>query len=82
MKNCAKYISQFGIILGCAFFGELARALIPVGIPACVYSIGALFFLLWTRVVKPEWIRETAYFLIFLFPLCFVAPTVGVVEHF
>lgn len=76
-----KYLSQFLIILGFTLAGEGLQRLIPLPIPASVYGLVLLFAALCFGLVKVEQVKETGSFLSSLLPLLFVAPTVGIVEH-
>lgn len=76
-----KYLSQFLIILGFTFLGEALQRIVPLPIPASVYGLALLFAALCFGLVKVEQVKETGGFLSSLLPLLFVAPTVGIVEH-
>ena len=76
-----KYLSQFCIILGFTLAGEALQRLIPLPIPASVYGLVLLFTALCTGVVKLKAVKEVGGFLTSILPLLFVAPTVGIVEH-
>jgi len=76
-----KYLSQFLIILGFTFLGEALQRLLPLPIPASVYGLVLLFLALCLGLVKPEQVKEVGGFLTSILPLLFVAPTVGIVEH-
>lgn len=76
-----KYLSQFLTILGFTFMGEALQRLIPLPIPASVYGLALLFGALCLKIVKLEQVKETGDFLRSLLPLLFVAPTVGISEH-
>ena len=76
-----KYLSQFLIILGFTFLGEALQRLIPLPIPASVWGLVLLLTALCTGLVKLEQVRETGGFLASILPVLFVAPTVGIVEH-
>lgn len=76
-----KYLSQFLTILGFTFLGEALQRIVPLPIPASVYGLALLFAALCFGLVKVEQVKETAGFLSSLLPLLFVAPTVGIVEH-
>lgn len=77
-----KYIKQVLIILAFTLAGELLAKAIPLPIPAAIYGFALLFAALCSGVLKPEAIDKTADFLIGLLPLLFVAPAVGILEHF
>lgn len=76
-----KYLSQFCIILGFTLTGEALQRLLPLSIPASVYGLVLLFLALCTGIVKVSQVKETGAFLTSILPLLFVAPTVGIVEH-
>ena len=76
-----KYLSQVCIILGFSLAGEALQRLLPLPIPASVYGLVLLFAALCTGVVKLEQVKEAGDFLKSLLPLLFVAPTVGIMEH-
>ena len=76
-----KYLSQFCIILGFTLTGEALQRLLPLSIPASVYGLVLLFLALCTGIVKVYQVKETGAFLTSILPLLFVAPTVGIVEH-
>lgn len=76
-----KYLSQFCIILGFTLVGEALQRLLPLPIPASVYGLVLLFAALCTGMVKLHQVKETGTFLISILPVLFVAPTVGIVEH-
>ena len=76
-----KYLSQFCIILGFTLAGEALQRLIPLPIPASVYGLVLLFTALCTGIVKLKHVKEAGGFLTSILPLLFVAPTVGIVEH-
>lgn len=76
-----KYLSQFLIILGFTLTGEALQRLLPVSVPASVYGLVLLFLALCTGIIKINQVRETGLFLTSLLPVLFVAPTVGIVEH-
>ena len=76
-----KYLSQFCIILGFSLVGEALQRLIPLPIPASVYGIVLLFGALCLKIVKIEQVKETGAFLAGIMPVLFVAPAVGIVDH-
>lgn len=76
-----KYLSQFCIILGFTFAGEALQRLLPVPVPASVYGLVLLFLALCTGLVKLEQVKDVGGFLASILPILFVAPTVGIVEH-
>lgn len=76
-----KYLSQFCIILGFTLAGEALGSLLPLPIPASVYGLVLLFAALCLGLVKLEQVKTVGNFLTSILPLLFVAPTVGIVEH-
>ena len=76
-----KYLSQFLIILGFTLLGEALQRLIPLPIPASVYGLALLFASLCLGLIKLEWVKEASEFLRSILSLLFVAPAVGIVEH-
>jgi len=76
-----KYISQFCIILGFTFGGEALQRLLPLPIPASVYGLVLLFVALCAGIIKLEQVKDAGGFLVSILPILFVAPTVGIVEH-
>ncbi len=75
-----RYIKQFGIILAVSFAGEILNAVIPLPIPASIYGLVLMLALLHTRMVRPEAVRRTAYFLIEIMPMMFIPAAVGLLE--
>ena len=76
-----KYLSQFLIILGFTLVGEALQRILPLPIPASVYGLVLLFAALCLKLVKVEDVEDAGAFLRSLLPLLFVAPTVGIAEH-
>lgn len=76
-----KYLSQFFIIMGFTFAGEALQRLIPLNIPASVYGLVLLLLALGLKIVKVEQVKTVGSFLTSILPILFVAPTVGIVEH-
>lgn len=76
-----KYIIQFEIILAISFVGEILNRLIPLPIPASIYGMIILFALLCTGAIKLSAVREAGKFLIFMMPLMFIAPGVGLLDN-
>lgn len=67
-----KYIFQFGIILAVTFMAELIYHVVPLPVPASIYGLGIMLFLLVTKIIKIEWVRESAKYLISIMPLMFI----------
>ncbi len=75
-----KLLKQFTIIILFSFLGEVLHALIPFPIPANIYGIMLLFFLLERKVLLIDDIREVSDFLIFIMPLLFIPSAVGLID--
>lgn len=75
-----KYISQFTIIIAISLVGEIMNRVIPLPIPASIYGMSILFTLLTTGVLKLSAVKETGKFLIYIMPVMFIPPTVGLIE--
>lgn len=72
MVQIMKYIRQFFIIMAVSFFGEVLKWLLPLPVPASIYGLVLLFLALYTKVLRPEQIEDTADFLIEIMPLMFI----------
>ena len=75
-----KYITQFTIIIAISLVGELLNRIIPLPIPASIYGMLILFTLLTTGALKLSAVKETGKFLIYIMPIMFVPPAVGLIE--
>ena len=78
--SALKLFKQFTIIIFLSFLGEILHALIPFPIPASIYGIMLLFFLLERKVLRIDDIREVSDFLIFIMPLLFIPSAVGLID--
>ncbi len=76
-----KYLPQFLIIMGFTLAGEALQRLLPLPIPASVYGLVLLFLALCLKIVKIEQVKAVGGFFVSILPLLFVAPAVGIVEH-
>lgn len=72
-----KYIRQLGIILLFSLVGDLCHELLPLPIPASIYGMVLLLLSFSLKLLKVESVKETGSFLVSLFPLLFIVPTVG-----
>lgn len=72
-----KYIRQFTIILLLTLSGELCHALLPLPLPASIYGMIMLIFAFMAKLLHVEAVKEAGDYLVFLLPMLFVAPTVG-----
>lgn len=75
-----KYVSQFAIIIVISLAGELMNNFIPLPIPASIYGMLILFLLLASGLLKLSAVKETGKFLVYLLPIMFVPPTVGLID--
>ena len=75
-----KLFKQFTIIIALSFIGEVLHALIPFPIPASIYGVLLLFLLLERKVLRLDDVEEVSSFLIFIMPLLFVPPAVGLID--
>lgn len=75
-----KYIGQFTIIITISLMGEILNKLIPLPIPASIYGMIILFTLLSTNLLRLSAVKETGKFLIYIMPIMFVPPTVGLMD--
>ena len=78
--SALKLFKQFTIIIFLSFLGEVLHTLIPFPIPASIYGITILFVLLERKVLQIDDIREVSDFLIFIMPLLFIPPAVGLID--
>ena len=77
-----KYIIQIGIISGISFVAEILHELLPLPVPASVYGLLLLLFLLLTGILKEEHIRDTADFMLSIMPLFFVPASVALITSY
>jgi len=76
------YLSQFFIILTIALIGEAFSYLIPLPIPASIYGILILLFLLTSGRLKLESVKAVSSFLIAMMPVMFIPAAVGLMDSF
>lgn len=72
-----KHIRQFLIILFISFLGEILRYMIPLPIPASIYGLVLMLFVLVTGIVRLDWVHDTGQFLIEIMPVMFIPAAVG-----
>lgn len=77
-----KYIKQMGIILAISLIGELLEKYLPLPVPASIYGLLLLLFLLVSGILKVEKIKETADFLIEIMPLMFIPAAAGLIDSY
>lgn len=77
-----KYMMQLAIIFAIATVGEFLNLLLPFPIPASIYGLCILFFLLSSGLLKLEKIHETGRFLIEIMPVMFIPAAVGLISSY
>ena len=77
-----KYIRQCAIIFGITLVGEWLNYALPLPVPAGVYGLFLLLFLLCGGVVKLEQVELTGNFLLDTMSLMFVPAAVGLMESY
>jgi Putative effector of murein hydrolase LrgA len=75
-----KYLKQFFIILAVSFAGEVLKYIIPLPIPASIYGLVIMLFLLGTKILSLECVRETGLFLVEIMPVMFIPAAVGLMD--
>jgi len=75
-----KYISEFALILGISFIGEVLHAIIDLPIPASIYGLVLMFICLCTHIIPQEAIKNTGRFLIEVMPMMFIPAAVGLLD--
>ena len=76
-----KYIKQLTIILGISAIGEFLNFLIPLPIPASIYALGLMLFLLCTGALKLTSVKETSSLLLEAMPIMFIPPAAGIINY-
>jgi len=77
-----KYVKQFVIIMGITCLGEVLNYLLPLPVPASIYGMVLLFFLLTMGVLKLEQVEATGDFLVSIMPIMFIPAAVGIMDSF
>ncbi len=73
-------IKQIAIIFGVTMAGELLYALLPFPVPAGVYGLFLLLFLLLEGLIKLEQVETAGMFLLDIMAMMFIPATVGIIE--
>ena len=76
------YLRQFFIILAISLIGEALSFLIPLPIPASIYGILILLFLLTSGKLRVESVKDVSSFLIAIMPVMFIPAAVGLMDSF
>lgn len=77
-----RYIRECSIIFGITLVGELLNAVLPFPVPAGVYGLFLLLFLLCKGIVKLRDVEATGNLLLDIMPIMFIPATVGLIEQF
>jgi len=77
-----KYIRQIAVIMLIASIGEALNHLIPLPVPASIYGIVIMLFLLTTGILKVESVKEVSAFLIEIMTITFIPATAGLIDSF
>lgn len=79
---CMNMAKQFGIIFACLAAGELLSLIPVLNIPASIWGMLILTFLLDRRVIRPDAVRPICKFLISNMAFFFVPPGVALMLYF
>lgn len=77
-----KILLQIGIVFGVFWASECIEAVLPIPFPASVISLLLLLGLLLTGLIKVEYVREKADFLLGNLGFFFVPVSVGIMNYF
>lgn len=77
-----KYVRECAVIFGITLVGELLNAVLPFPVPAGVYGLFLLLFLLCKGIVKLEDVEATGNFFLDIMPIMFIPASVGLIEQF
>ena len=77
-----KLIKECAIIFGITLVGEGLNFLLPLPVPAGVYGLFLLLFLLCSGIFKLEDVEATGNFLLDIMPILFVPAAVGLMDSF
>ena len=75
-----KYVRQFAVIMLITCIGEILKYLIPLPVPASIYGLCLMLFLLVMGIVKLEDVKDVGLFLVEIMPLMFIPAAVGLLE--
>ena len=73
-----RYLKQFGIIMAVTCAGEVLKLLLPFPVPANIYGLVLMLFLLITGIVSLDSVKDCADFLLEIMPVLFVQPVVAI----
>ncbi|WP_310601885.1 CidA/LrgA family protein [Anaerosporobacter sp.] len=77
-----KLLKQLCIIFGLCLAGIGISAILPFTFPSSLISMLLLLFLLITKIIKPESIKETAEFLLETMAFLFIPVGVAIIEQY
>lgn len=77
-----KYVRECAVIFGITLVGELLNLVLPLPIPAGVYGLFLLLFLLCSGILKLEDVEGTGNFLLDIMPVMFIPASVGLIESY
>ena len=77
-----RFLRQFLIIIAISLIGELLSFIIPLPVPAGIYGIILMLFLLCTGLLKVGQIKEVSSFLIEIMPVMFIPAGVGLMQSY
>lgn len=72
-----EYIFQLSVILLVSVLGEVCHALIPLPVPASIYGLCLMLLALCIGVIRLEWVKKTANFLLSIMSVMFIPSIVG-----
>ena len=75
-----KYVRQFADIMLITCIGEIVKYLIALPVPASIYGLCLMLFLLVMGIVKLEDVKDVWLFLVEIMPLMFIPAAVGLLE--
>jgi holin-like protein len=76
-----KYLKQFAIIMLITMIGEIIRYILPWPIPASIYGMLLMLFLLCTGIIKLEHVRDAGMFLVDIMPVLFIPSAAGIIAR-
>ena len=77
-----KYVKECLIIFGITLVGEVLNGILPLPVPAGVYGLFLLLFLLCRGILKLEDVEATGNFLLDTMPIMFIPACVGLMESY
>lgn len=75
-------IRALAVIFGCLAVGETITHFSGISLPGSIIGLLLLTLLLQTKVVKAEWLEQTAGVLIKYMGFFFIPPGVGLISYF